>query len=116
MPAFQDLKTSLALSDSKKKISNFRDYAESSHEYAASADAATEAFERAYFTDKDFKNDEALISTADADIVALESALLPVLARMESVGVYVSRDGLSDIAEALKKRSKTLELEMLDLV
>jgi len=116
MPAFQDLKTSLALSDSKKKVSNFRDYAEASHEYSASGEPATEAFERAYFADKDFKDDRAIISTADSDIVELESALIPVLARMESVGVFVSREGLADIAEALKKRAKTLELEMLDLV
>ena len=116
MAVFQDLKTSLALSDSKRKISAFREYAEAVHEYSASDDSATEAFERAYFADKDFVADEELIGTADADIRELESSLIPVLAKMESTGVYVSREDLADIAEELKKRAKLLELEMLDLV
>lgn len=116
MAVFQDLKTSLALSDSKRKISAFRDYAEAVHEYSASDDSATEAFERSYFADKDFSADEEIIGTSDADIRELESSLIPVLAMMESTGVYVSREDLADIAEELKKRAKILELEMLDLV
>lgn len=116
MAVFQDLKTSLALSDSKRKISGFRDYAEAVHEYSASDDSATEAFERAYFADKDFAADEELLSTASKSIRELESSLIPVLAEMESAGVYVSREELADIAEELKKRAKLLELEMHDLI
>ncbi len=116
MAVFQDLKTSLALSDSKRKISNFRDYAEAVHEYSASDDSATEAFERAYFADKDFSADGELLATAENSIRELESSLIPVLAEMESTGVYVSREELADIAEELKKRAKILELKMHDLI
>ena len=116
MSVFQDLKTSLALSDSKRKISNFRDYAEAVHEYSASDDSATEAFERAYFADKDYAADEELLNTAGDSIRELEASLIPVLAEMESAGVYVDADELSQIAEELKKRAKNLELEMHDLI
>ena len=116
MAVFLDLKSSLALSDSKRKISNFRDYAEAVHEYSPSDDPATEAFERAYFADKDFAADSELLETAGDTIRELESTLLPVLAKMESTGVYVDAEALSDIAEELKVRAKNLELEMHDLV
>lgn len=116
MARFQDLKTAITLADSRRKISTFGEYAENVHEYAASDDSATEAFERAYFADKDFEADKEMLETSSEEILLLESELLPVLAKMESDGVWISKDELSEIAEELRNKAKNLELEMTDLV
>ncbi|MDQ1344153.1 MAG: polymerase [Patescibacteria group bacterium] len=116
MPRFRDLKTALALSDSRRRITSFREYAEHVHEYAVSEDPATAAFERTFFSDQDFSADEALLGDVSDAVFALESSLSPVLAKMEATGVWVSKDELVDIAEELRAKSKNLELEMLDLV
>lgn len=116
MPKFQDLKTALALSDSKRKISDFREYAERVHEYAASDESLTEAFERAYFADKDFRDEKEMLPPENDAVASLESELLPVLARMEATGVYADAKELRDIGEELREKSKNLELEMVDLV
>lgn len=116
MPKFQDLKISLALSDSKRKISDFKEYAERVHEYAASDDALTEAFERAYFADKDFRDEKEMLPPSNDAVASLESELLPVLAQMEATGVHADGEELRAIGEELREKSKNLELEMVDLI
>ena len=84
MPKFQDLKTALAISDSKRKLGDFTEYAERVHEYSASEDPATNAFERAYFSDKEFHDENEMLPKDGDAVLSLERELLPVLAKMES--------------------------------
>ena len=84
MPQFQDLKTALAISDSKRKVGDFTEYAERVHEYSASEDPATNAFERAYFAEKEFRDEKEMLPKEGDPVLELESELLPVLAKMES--------------------------------
>lgn len=115
MPKFHDLKTAATLSDPRLKPADFTSYAETVHEFAVSDDPAAAAFEKTYFTDKDFYNEKALFPSSDDSVYALESALTPVLAKMESVGVWVSSGELASIADELRERSKKIELELVDL-
>lgn len=116
MPKFRDLKTAVVLSDSRRRAAAFPEYAETVHEYAVADDAATSAFERAYFSDKDFTSDAALTEGVSEAVFALESELTPVLAKMEADGVWVSKEELVELAEELRAKAKNLELEMFDLV
>ena len=85
------------------------------HHYRTSTDPKEQSMERAYFSYQ-----ESLMQT-DVDsktqnIIDIESELLSVLVKMESLGVYVDAEKLHAIGEEITRDSKNKELEIYDLV
>lgn len=94
---------------------DFASFLDFEHHYQISSVPHIASMERAYFSMDEY------IKHKDGDpalhpILDMESKLLGVLSRMESLWVYVDANKLRDIGDKIAKESKNLELEIYDLV
>ncbi len=112
MPRFRDQKIRLALDvKTNPYSSDFSKYVGGVEGVEVASEASLEAVERAYFAKK-----LRLGAENETPTERLENRLVPVLAEMESRGVFVDGSELRELADELRDRTRRLEAEMTDLV
>lgn len=112
---FLDIRHYKHLTSSIDRNLDFSAFMDFEHHYKVSENKKEYSIERAYFAWQESMT-EAPADVPVQSIIDMESKLLPVLAEMERIGVYIDRERLRAIGEDIVRESKNKELEIYDLV